>query len=138
MNTSPPIPPFWEQVKAGCVVDTNEADYASQNDCSATGRRVASEAVIVFSVGNQFYPYPLEQWWLSETGATVKWSGDCSGTNSSCVIRGSCSYNGANPIPVCPALGAKTATATIVFQGETRTYTVSAFDGTTQDNGPEQ
>lgn len=120
------------------MVDTNAADYASQNVCSSSGRRVASEAVIVFSVGNQFYPYPLEQWWLSEPGATVTWSGGCSGTSSSCSIRGNCTYKGSNPIPVCPALGAKTATAKVTFKGETRTFVVNAYDDTTQDDGPEQ
>jgi hypothetical protein len=137
-NTSPPVAPFWETVKAGCVVDTNDADYASENVCSSSGRRVASEAVIVFSVGNEFMPYPFEQWHLTEPGATVVWSGDCSGTTFHCSIRGSCTYKGSDPIPVCPSLGKKTATAIVSFKGESRTFNVTAYDDTKQGDDLEQ
>lgn len=94
------------------------------------GDRMASEAVIVFSAGNQYY---VDQWIITEPGATVTWSGDCTGSGSSCSIRGSCTYNGHNPIPSCPALGTKRATATVKFNGETRTFTITANDYT-RDN----
>lgn len=119
-------------------MDTNDADYASQNVCSSSGRRVASEAVIVFSVGNEFMPYPFEQWHLTEPGATVAWSGDCSGTTFHCSIRGSCTYKGSDPIPACPSLGKKTATAIVSFKGESRTFNVTAYDDTKQGDDLEQ
>jgi len=132
INTSPPIPPFWEQVKAGCYVDTMAFDYSTEGGCSSAGERMATEAVITFSVGNQFIG---DIWVSTEPTATVSWAGDCVGSNTSCEIRGACTYNGSNPIPSCPALGTKRATATVTFNGETRTFTITGIDNTRDNSG---
>lgn len=137
-HTSPPVAPFWDQVKAGCYVDSQATDYATQAGCSSAGQRIASPAAIVFSVGNVFDPYPVESWRINEPGASVVWSGDCVGNNSQCTVKGTCTYNGKDPIPICPALGTKRATATVSYNGEVRIFTVSGHDLTKQNGTPEQ
>ena len=133
INTSPPIPPFWEQVKAGCYVDTMAFDESTEGSCSSAGERMGSEAVIVFSVGDQ---YTGDIWVTTTPGVAVIWSGDCTGSGTSCSVRGTCSFNGGNAMPSCPALGTKRATATVTFNGETRTFTITGVDNTRNNSGP--
>jgi len=137
MNTSPPIPPLWDRIVAGCFVDTMAPDTASEGSCSSSGDRMGSEAGIVFSVGTQLYGGG-DYWIFTDSGVSVSWSGACTGSGSTCGISGSCTYVAPNPIPVCPALGSRTATATVTYQGSSRSYTVYASDDTRDNSGPIQ
>lgn len=122
MNTSPPIPPFWDQIKAGCIVETNATDYVSAGYCSESGvRTYPAPALVIFSVGDITN---LDNYSMSNGGVLINWSGDCSGSGHQCSVTGSCS--GGN----CPGLGSVSASVTISYNGLQKIFAVSAYDGT--------
>jgi hypothetical protein len=118
---------FLDTVHAGCYVDTTGFDYPTDGSCESSGYRSHSEAGIVFSVGDIL---PSDNWRMSVSGVTVVWSGDCTGVGSMCSISGTCRM-GSQGKPSCRALGPKSATATVTYQGQTRVFQLFAEDNTT-------
>jgi len=114
-------------------VDTIGFDYATLDSCSSSGLRQGSEAGIYFSVGDV---YADDYWYLSKPGVSIVWTGDCTGTSSTCSVKGKCNYVGADPYPRCPAIGTKRATATVTYQGKTKVFNLIGIDDTRSNSGP--
>lgn len=121
------MPPFWDQIKAGCIVETNATDQVSSGFCTASSARTyPAPALIIFSVGDIAN---IDNYSFSQPGVSVIWSGDCSGTSRQCFLTKACS--GGN----CPSIGAASAFVTVSYNGISKTFSVSAFDGTFSSGG---
>ena len=109
------------------MVDTNAIDSVSKDTCSSQGPRAfPSPAWVKFSVGDIV---DLENYTLSQSGVSVIWSGDCSGTGNSCIVIGSCTFTN------CPAHGVLHVTATVKYGSLEAQFNIVAIDGTYSQGG---
>ena len=120
-----PDDPF-RNVNAGCFVDTINDDSISSGSCFGSGKRHSTQrANIVFSVGDMV---GRDTYYFSR-GASVVWSGGCTGSGSQCAVYGSCGYQG------CPSLGTVVATATVTLEGQTKEFRITGTDNTEWEGG---
>jgi hypothetical protein len=127
-NTAPEYDPL-DDLVAGCYVDTKGYDDFQSGGCYGDGWRIQQqEGQITFSVGNKFagdYTY-------IDFPATVSWSG-CTNQGNWCSVSRSCSGSGMSLN--CPAVGTKTVSVTVTYQGRTRSFTITGNDMTRMENG---
>lgn len=107
------VDPF-ESVKVGCFIDTAGFDEATYGGCSVPSSSDPNwQKAISWSAGDLLNG---NYYFSSGTSATVVWSGDCTGTGSLCQISG---YT---------APANFTATAKVTINGETRSFSITAYD----------